>query len=544
MRPEVFRRFPLRAVVPFLLLGGLSLFARAAEADSIQVVSRADPQDPSFPVPSVTANASSFISDLPQSVPVVRTSMSADGRFIALLSLATDLIPGLDDQNQAGDVFLYDRQDGSMTLVTRKAGSPLTTVNGFSSEPVISANGRFVVFTSVATDLTLRTDTYQTQNVYLYDRTTKTVSLVSRALGSLLTAGNDFSGDPAISDDGRYVSFLSAATNLVPEQITALTVNIFLFDRIEGTTTLVSRAAGSAASGNSSSTSPFTMSGDGRYIAYVSSATDLVPGGVSTSFGAVFLYDHRTGTNTLVSHSAASETQARDGYNPVISHDGGSIAYESMATDLVPGQIDTNDTTDVFLYDRKQGNTILVSRSALSPVTTGNCFSSLPYPDAQGRHIAFASCATDLVSGVNDGNGTFDVFLFTLDTGKTDLVSHSANSLASTGDDVSDQPVISGNGRYVAYRSQATNLVPGQIDSPFSFDVFLYDRESRQTTLVSHTLGNPQQAGNVDSEGPGLTPNGQYLVFVSSAGDLVAGDFNSIYDVFLVRHPGGEDDDD
>jgi Tol biopolymer transport system component len=546
MRPEVFHRFPRRASVLFLLLGGLSFFARAAGADSIQVVSRADPQDPSFPFPSVTANADSFISDLPQSVPVVRTSMSADGRFIAILSSATDLIPGLDDQNQTWDVFLYDRQDGSMTLVTRKAGSPLTTVNGFSSAPVISADGRFVAFTSVATDLTPRTDTYQTQNVDLYDRTTKTVSLVSRALGSPLTGGNDFSGDPAISDDGRYVSFWSEATNLVPEQITAPTIpttNIFLFDRVGGTTTLVSRAAGGATSGNNSSTSPFTMSGDGRYIAYVSQATDLVPGGISGSLGAVFLYDRRTGANTLVSRSAALEAQARDGYNPVISHDGNRIAYESAATDLVPGQIDTNGTVDAFLYDREHGNTILVSRSTLSPVTTGNCSSFLPYPDARGRHVAFQSCATDLAPAVDDGNGTLDVFLFTLDTGKIDLVSHSANSLTTTGDDFSDQPVISGNGRYVAYRSEATNLVSGQIDSPYSFDVFLYDRESRQTTLVSHALGSPQQAGSVDSEGPGLTPNGQYLVFVSSSGDLVERDFNGAYDVFLLRHPGGEDDD-
>lgn len=545
MRPEVLYRFPRRAAVLFLLLGGLSLFVRAAGAESIQVVSRADPLDPSFPVPSVTANGSSFISDLPQSVPVVRTSMSADGRFIAILSIATDLIPGLDDQNQTWDVFLYDRHDGSMALVTRKAGSPLTTANNFSSGPVISANGRFVVFTSAATDLTPRTDTYQTQNVYLYDRTTRTVSLVSRALGSSSTAGNDFSGDPAISDDGRYVSFFSEATNLVPEQITEPAVNIFLFDRVEGTTTLVSRAAGGATSGNGPSSSPFTMSGDGRYIAYVSSATDLVPGGAGTPLGAVFLYDRRTGTNALVSRSAASEAQASEANNPVISHDGNSIAYESFATDLVPGQIDTNDAADVFLYDREHGSTTLVSRSALSPVTTGNCYSSLPYPDARGRHIAFQSCATDLVSGVDDGNGTSDIFLFALDTGKTDLVSHSANSLTSTGDDFSDQPVISGNGRYVAYRSGATNLVPGQIDSPYSFDVFLYDRESRQTSLVSHTLGNPQQAANADSEGPGLTPNGQYLVFVSSSGDLVERDFNgSSYDVFLVRHPGGEDDGD
>jgi Tol biopolymer transport system component len=285
------------------------------------------------------------------------------------------------------------------------------------------------------------------------------------------------------------------------------------------------------------------MSGDGRYIAYVSGATDLVSPNIGTPAGAVFLYDRRTGANTLVSRSVASETQASAAYNPVISHDGGSIAFESGATDLVPGQIDTNDAVDVFLYDREHGNTTLVSRSALSPVTTGNCSSFLPFPDARGIHIVFQSCATDLVPGVDDGNGTLDVFLFALDTGKTDLVSHSANNLASTGDDFSDQPVISGNGRYVAYRSWATNLVPGQIDSPYSFDVFLYDSESRQTALVSHTLGNPQQASNVDSEGPGLTPNGQYLVFDSSSGDLVERDFNGAYDVFLVRHPGQEDDD-
>jgi Tol biopolymer transport system component len=542
MSQEVFHRSPRRVILLVLILGGLSLFARAARADSIQVVSRADPQDP---MTSVTANGESSISDTLQQPPVVRTSLSADGRFIAFSSTATNLIPGLNDQNQTGDVFLYDRQDGSITLVTRKAGAPSTTANGFTSPfPVISADGRFVAFTSYATDLTPRTDTYPTLNVYLYDRTTRALSLVSRAAGSPTTAGNDFSDNPAISDDGRYVAFFSTATNLVTAQIVQ-TGNIFLFDRVAGTTTLVSRAAGSATSGDLPSYGPFTMSGDGRSIAYASSATDLVPGGVTSQLGAVFLYDSRTGTNTLISHSAASESQGGDGEatNPVISHDGRSIVYESAATDLVPGQIDTNGSWDVFRYDREDGNNILVSHSILSPVTTGDCPSFLPSPDFRGRHVSFTSCATDLIPETNNGSGTYDIFLFTLEAGRIDLVSHTADDWMAKGNAPSDQAVISGNGRYVAYRSTATDLISGQIDSPDSFDVFLYDRESRRTTLVSHALGAPLQAGNLGSASPGLTPNGQYLVFLSASSDLVAGDANGWDDLFLVRHPGEDDDD-
>jgi len=545
MLHKAFHRCPRHAIVLAALLGGLSLFARAAGAGSIQVISRADPIDPL--TWSVTANGDSFISDVPQSIAFVRTSMSSDSRFIAFSSTATNLIPGLNDQNQTRDIFLYDRRDRSTILVSRKVGDPSTTANGTSSDAVISGDGRFVTFTSDAMDLTTRTDTLQTVNVYLYDRTTGTVNLVSRSLSSPTTAGNDFSSGPAVSDDGRYIAFFSFATNLVPEQIVnavEFPVNMFLFDRIAGTTALVSRAASGATSGNHTSGYTFTMSGDGRYIAYISSATDLVPGGIANDFGAVFLYDSKTGINTLVSHSAASVSYGSNGEatNPVISHDGRYVAYESFATDLVPGQVDTNGASDVFLYGREEGRNTLVSRSSLSPVTTGDCLSFLPYPDGHGKHIAFTSCATDLVTGVSDGNGTLDAFLFDLETGKTELVSHSATDLTSTGNTFSDQAVISRNGRYVAYRSTATDLIPGQIDIPYSFDVFLYDRESRLTTLVSHALGAPQQAGT-GSDSPGLSPSGQYLVFLSSSSYLVEGDANGSVDIFLVHHPGGEGDD-
>ena len=548
MLHKAFHRCPRHAIVLAALLGGLSLFARAAGAGSIQVVSRADPQDPLNP--SVTANGDNVISDVPQSIPFVRTSMSNDGRFIAFSSTSTNLIPGLNDQNQTWDVFLYDRRDRSMSLVSRKVGASFATANGRSGDAVISGDGRFVTFTSDAMDLTTRTDTSQTPNVYLYNRTTGTVSLVSASLSSPTTAGGS-SGGPAISDDGRYVAFFSLATNLVQEQIIQpsnifeFPTNVFLFDRIAGTTVLVSRSAGGGTSGNHPSGITLTMSGDGRYIAYNSSATDLVPGGITNDLGAVVLYDRKTGTNTLVSHSVGSTSNGsnEEAINPVISHDGRYVAYESAATDLVPGQIDTNGTSDVFLYDREEGRTILVSRSSLSSVTTGNCTSFLPYPDGDGRHITFTSCATDLVTGVNDGNGTLDILLFDRETGKTELVSHSAADLTSTGNAFSDQAVISRNGRYVAYRSTATDLIPGQIDIPYSFDLFLYDRESRLTTLVSHALGAPQQAG-IGSDAPGLSPNGQYLVFGSGSSDLVEGDGNGLVDIFLVHHPGGEDGDD
>jgi Tol biopolymer transport system component len=226
--------------------------------------------------------------------------------------------------------------------------------------------------------------------------------------------GNGY--DHAFSSDGRYVVFVSDVANLVPGQVDpGESSDVFLHDRETGTTTLVSRSAASpVTAGNAHSSHP-VISADGRFVAFESDATDLVAGLVvpDPCCGNVFLYDRATGEMTLVSRVPGSPVTAGNGgsANPAISADGAYVAFTSSATDLVAGQVDARSTSDVFLYDRVTGTTILGSRTAASAVTTGNGTSSSPVLSADGTLGLFNSVAGNLVS--DDHNGLVDVFAFT-----------------------------------------------------------------------------------------------------------------------------------
>jgi Tol biopolymer transport system component len=215
--------------------------------------------------------------------------------------------------------------------------------NGYSSEPAISSDGRYVSYHSDASNL-VAGDTNNAEDVFVFDRTTGGTAQISAASDG--SEGNQGSYEPELSSDGRYLTYHSAASNLVPDDTNELE-DVFLWDRVTGETVRVSTAS-DGAQANSSSFAP-AINGNGRYITYESLASNLVSGDANGMMD-VFVWD-RTTTET-VRASVATDGSEGNGYSfdPVLSSDGRYVAYYSWSTNLVPG--DTNFAADVFVWSR------------------------------------------------------------------------------------------------------------------------------------------------------------------------------------------------
>src|SRR5437773_638062 len=300
-------------------------------------------------------------------------------------------------------------------------------------------------------------------------QTTERVSVVSGG-----TEGNNASLGSALSADGRFVAFDSAAADLVAGGTNSVS-DVFVHDRQTGGSERVSVAAGGAQGDGSSGLVTFAfppaLSADGRFVAFVSFATNLV---ASDTNGAtdVFVHDRQTGTTERVSVASDGTEGNAASAGATLSADGRFVAFHSAATNLVAG--DTNGTNDVFVHDRQTGITERVS--VASDGTQGNKASSYPALSADGRFVAFDSDATNLVAG--DTNGTTDVFVHDRQTGTTERVSGASDG--TQGNDASAGPALSADGRLVAFHSSATNLVAG--DANRAYDVFVHDRAVSTTT--------------------------------------------------------------
>jgi hypothetical protein len=211
------------------------------------------------------------------------------------------------------------------------------------------------------------------------------------------------------------------------------------------------------------------------------------------------------------------------------------VVYLSQADDLVPGQVDGGSEVDfnVFLADTGTGTNVLVSHAASSPLRTGNGDSGLlPSISGDGRYVAFGSTASDLIAGQTDPDGFSDVFLYDRSTGSTVRVSTSASSPQAANDSSFD-PVISENGRTIAFLSLATDLLPGQVDPVRGANAFVYDRATGQTALASRAAGLPAVAGDGVSYRLVVSADGAAVAFASGSTDLVPFDFNGRADAFL-----------
>jgi Tol biopolymer transport system component len=407
---------------------------------------------------------------------------------------------------------------GAQSTTTRISVGPGGAEGSADSvDPVISANGRWVAFASRATSL-VAGDTNGFEDVFARGPDAVTGSDITRivSVGSGGAQGNNASNTPAISANGRYVAFRSTASNLVADDTNGA-ADVFVRDQEFGTTTRVSVATGGT-QGNGDSNSP-SISANGQWIAFASAASNLVPGDTNNQQD-VFVYDQLTGTTTRVSVGPGGVQGNDVSWQPAISADGRWVAFASLASNLVPD--DTNQAFDVFVHDRQTQATTRVS--VATGGDQGNGLSRDPTISADGRWVAFASVATTLVAG---DTAIEDVFLHDRETGTTTRVSVGPGGVP--GDNSSISPAISADGRSVAFASVAANLVPG--DANGRFDVFVHERQTGTTTRVSMSSAGTE--GNADSWVPSISVDGRWVAFESLASNLVANDTNSTWDVFI-----------
>lgn len=467
-------------------------------------------------------------------------ALSADGRWVAFTSTALNLVPGQNDANKGLDVFLLDRQSGTITLVSHSALSPVTTGTSGSEAPSISADGRFVAFQSFAGNLVPGQGAAFSSQVFLYDRDTGSLALVSHREGAPAAGGNGPSAGPAVSKDGSSIVFYSQATDLLNGITDTNNLSdIYAYDVAAGTLSLVSHTAASTnATGAGASYFP-SVDADGRYVLFSSDAPNLVSGQTEpTSATDMFLYDRDAGTAVLVSRAAGTSTTAANGYSysGSLSDDGAYVVFTSWATNLVAGQTDTAFTDDAFLFERSTGAVTLLSHADGAPAAAAGGYGVI---SADGAWIALTSASASLVPGQADTNGGSDVFLRNRAAGSTTLVSHAAGSTTTSGNAESPWFKLSGDGRYVFFGSSATDLVSGQADANGARDAFLYDRVAGTTALVTHAQGSSTSAGNAGVEEFAISADGAWAGFTSTASDLTAAVDPGNRDLFLYERASG-----
>jgi len=263
--------------------------------------------------------------------------------------------------------------------------------------PAVSDHG-LVVFHSEATDLIAA----GTSGFQVFVRSLVGITaLVSRATGASGTMGNGDSYYPGITPDGRYVSFSSYSTNLTTADTNA-TMDVFVRDLTADTTTCVSLNASGSDTGNGYSDNP-SITPDGQYIAFTSSATNLVAGGTTGGHYQIFVRNMLSNTTTLVSVDSSGIQANGDCQVSSISSDGRYIAFQSNATNLVAG--DTNGTWDIFVRDLTAGTTTRVSVGVLGVESNGQ--SLIPSMKSDGSAVVFQSQATNLITGGTTGNQIF-----------------------------------------------------------------------------------------------------------------------------------------
>jgi Tol biopolymer transport system component len=388
-----------------------------------------------------------------------------------------------------------------------------------SYAPQISKTGRWVAFESEAKLLPV--DTNNARDIYLRDRQAGTTTLVSVAAGGGASVGP--SVNPSMTPDGRYIAFEAFADDVAPGDDNH-NVDIVVRDMVTGTTELASLTSdeNQTVGANQWSTQP-AITEDGRFVAFLSVATDLAPGDFADTTD-VFVRDRQAGTTDIVSlTSTGGFSQGGENFGPpTISADGRFVSYWSRATNLVPN--DTNDTVDIFLRDRQLNTTV---RASVGPGgVQADSGSGYPAISGNGKYLAFASNATNLTTPAGSTSG--NVIVRDLTTGTNELASIGTDGLAGAG---ATFPNLSRSGRFVAFSGSATTLVPG--DTTNQYDVFVRDLVNDVTRRVS--VSTAGVAGNGPSglrSVPSISSNGAHVAFDSRATNLVPLDQNGVLDVF------------
>ena len=521
-----------------------------------------------------TSFVSHTLSDLKFAANAVSSvaDMSADGRYILLNSDAGNLVSPFTDNDATGtDVFLYDTKTKVSTLVSHANGSTKDSANATSSGLSISTDGRFVAFSSRASDLldgTFVDGNGADFDVFLWDRDTGVTVLVSHSAGQTLQSADDSVSSVQMSDDGSRLAFTSkAATNLVAGFQDHNTTNedVYAYTRDTGAIELVSQSTTSAVDGGNGKSYQPRISGDGDTIGWRSFATDLISGLQLNSSEDAFIRRLDTNVTTLISHEHGNPTH--EGLNlaggsdsgsavSAISYDGTMIAFGSNASDLLDGSeffsppftnfFDHNGPNyDDYLYDVSVGESVaLVSGTTVGTPPTAQYDGADGAVDgasidASGTHLAFTAVAHNL--DFTDGetlSNTKDAYFYDVAKGKLSLVSHAIDDKATTGNFETASALISDTGTSVLFTSKATNLVKSFVAAiPGSRDIFRYTVSTGKITLVSVAASDPHTGvgGFTLITSVAFTSSGTKVAFASTSSDLVKGgtDTNGVGDVFL-----------
>jgi Tol biopolymer transport system component len=393
-------------------------------------------------------------------------SISANGDRVAFQSAATNLS---NEDNPAVDVFVREVGANTTTLVSRAAGAAGPAADGQSSEGSISGDGRFVVFTSDADNLSADDDdTFS--DVFVRDLVANTTTLVSRASGPGSAGGNEDSFQAAISGDGRFVVFTSDADNLSAADVDGVR-DVFMRDLVANTTTLVSRQSGSGGAGGDDISFVPTISSDGNRVAFASRADNLSDED-DNGFPNIFVRDVAAATTVLVSRATGAAGAPAAGGPSNLSHispSGRFVAFSSNADNLSAD--DDNAFSNVFLRDLDESTTTFASRATGAGGAAANADASSPVV-ADNARVAFHSTANNLSP---DDDDTFDnVFVRDVLADTTELVSRAPGATGAAANAFAQSPTTSADGRYIAFTSRASNLVAGTIvgvDNIFRRDV-------------------------------------------------------------------------
>ena len=398
----------------------------------------------------------------------------------------------------------------------------------------MSYDGRYVSFHSIASTF-LENDTNGLDDAFVYDRLTGSLQCVS--LDPFGAVGNGRSQRVRVSGDGRFVTFHSQATNLVDGDVNGRS-DIFVCELGTDQVTLVS-VNSDGEQGNHYSEYP-SISADGRHVAFISRATNLIADDTNGPVVDVFVHDRHTGQTVCASVDSGGTQANADSFYPVISGNGQYVVFMSQASNLVPD--DTSSGWDIFVHDLAAQQTIRVNVDSAGaqaqgpdPNAPGNSNSFYPTISHDGQRVVFVSNAINLVS--DDTNEAHDIFLHDLGTGLTTRVS--VSSAGQQGDDDSAWPHISPEGRYVAFNSYAGNLVAN--DTNDHSDIFLRDLETSRTWRVTRTQTGGQANG--DSRVPALSQGAHFVAWYSEATNLVSDDTNDRRDEFVCDRRGDLDTD-
>lgn len=388
-------------------------------------------------------------------------------------------------------------------------------------EPSLSADGLFAAYASFASNL-VTGDTNGAWDVFVRDRAAGTTLRVS--VDSFGAQGNGNSGGTFsfqgntvdIAAGGRYVAFMSDATNLVASD-TNVRRDIFVHDLLSGATTIESLdSAGNQGNGDCSWP---VISGDGRYVAFSSAATNLVSGDTNGKVD-VFYRDRLAGTTQRVSVATSGMQGNGDCTHVQITQDGRAVGFTSYASNLVFN--DTNGQPDVFVRSIGNGHTTRVSSGPGGQQGSGGSY--LGDFSGNGRFVAFSSTSTFVT---DDTNGAYDDYMKDRRTGNIIRVSVGTGGFQANSDSYGVS--LSGDGRYVVFSGYASNLVPG--DTNGNQDVFLRDLLMNTTTLLGVNTAGEQ--GNGENAYAEVSDDAMVTVFVSTGDNLYPGDDNFVHDVFV-----------